>query len=193
VIPRRVTVVRPLFRAAGLLACAVLAGVPWATGAAAEDLVVVVSRDVPVEHVTPEDVGRIYRGQLKALGGTATSPVDYGPEVGFRDKFLKRVVGTDAHQFTAYWLKEVYLNGRLPPERAVSPADALERVTRHPGTVAYVRPADIAGAAGERVRVVLELPCPKNRPKDGRGRDNGATDPVGEAGTVTPIRTARAD
>lgn len=192
-IPRRVTAVRLVRRAAGLLAWAVLAGAPWATGAAAEDLVVVVSRKVPVEHVTPEDLGRIYRGQLKALGGTATSPVDYGPEVGFRDNFLKRVIGTDAHQFTAYWLKEVYLNGRLPPERAVSPADALARVTRHPGALAYVRPADIAGAAGARVRVVLELPCTKNRPKDGKDPEGGPTGNVGEVGTVTPIRTAKAD
>lgn len=179
-IPRRVTAVRLLFRAAGLLAWAVLAGVPWVTGAAAEDLVVVVSREVPVEHVTPEDVGRIYRGELKALGGAAASAVDYGPGVGFRDGFLKRALGTNAVQFNAYWLKEIYRNGRLPPERAVSPADALARVTDRPGTVAYVRASDISGGAGKRVRVLLELPCPKHR----------AGKPM-EHGAVTPTPTSR--
>lgn len=181
-IPRRNPPVRLVRRAAGLLAWAVLAGAPWGARAAAEDLVVVVSREVPVEHVSPEDVGRLYRGQLKVLAGATASVVDYGPEVGFREKFLRRVVKTDAPQFNAYWLKEVYRNGRLPPERAVSPADALARVTRNPGTVAYVQPADIVGAAGEGVRVVLDLPCDKNRTGD-----------VGARVTVTPIRTARRD
>jgi hypothetical protein len=189
VIPRRIPPVRPFHRL--VLAGAVLAGAFGAAGAAAEDLVVVVSREVPVEHVTAEDVGRIYRGELRRLAGAVASPVDYGPDVAFRNKFLERVVKTDAPKFTTYWLKEVYRNGRLPPERAVSPADALARVTGHPGTVAYVRPSDIAGPAGERVRVVLELPCTKNHPKDGEDPADRATGNLGDLGTVTPTRIAR--
>lgn len=181
-------------RAAGaLVATAWVLATASAVPAAAEDLVVVVSRDMPVERITFEDVGRIYRGELRVLAGTRTAPLDYGPQVTFRDRFLQRAMGTDAPRFSAYWTREIYRIGRVPPQTAASPADALARVAERPGTVAYVRPSDTAGPAGERVRVVLELPCPKtrsnDRPEDGEDHAGHTADTLGEVVTPTPTAT----
>jgi hypothetical protein len=183
-------------RVAGPLAAVAAVCLLWAAPARGEDLVVVVSRDSKVDHITAEDVGRIYRGELRVLAGDRATPMDYAAQVTFRDKFLKKVMGTDDHRFTTFWLLQIYRNGRVPPVRVASPADALAHVAGHPGTVAYVRPSDIADAAGEGVRVVLELPCDENGAGD--APMGGHVDPIGPTDElalfpVTPIRTATRD
>lgn|GEM_PF-638451 len=173
-------------RAASALAAAVALWLLGAAPAVAEDLVVVVGRDVTVENLTPELVGRIYRGEVGFLGDAVATPVDYGPQVAFRDKFLKRVLRTDAPRFSAYWSREVFRNGRVPPLTVASVEDALARVAERPGALAYVRATDVAGPAGERVRVVLELPCRNDHAL-------GMVAPVPEdraLGAVTPTPTA---
>jgi hypothetical protein len=138
---------------AALAAC--LAAVP---AARAGDIVVVAHPDLPVDTLSVEDLRRIYVGEETFVGDVKLQPIDYTHQGPVAEAFLGAVVGMDAPHFHAWWVKEVFHGGGLPPRMAADVADVLRLVATEPGSVGYVPAASLVGVTSVKRVQTLHLP-----------------------------------
>jgi hypothetical protein len=139
---------------AALAVAAVLTA--FAGVARAEDVVVVGNPALPVDSVSTRDLKRIYVGEKTFVGGVKVEPLDYTHAGPVAEAFLRAVVGMDATRFHAWWVKEVFHGGGIPPRRVEDPAEVLRLVASEPGAIGYVPAGSLAG--NPPVKRLLSLP-----------------------------------
>jgi len=127
------------------------AGPAWA-----EEVVVVGNPALPVDSVSTEDLKRIYVGEKTFVGDVKVDALDYTHAGPVAEAFLRAVVGMEAKRFHAWWVKEVFHGGGIPPRRVEDPAEVLRLVASEPGAIGYVPASSLAGNTS--VKRLLSLP-----------------------------------
>ena len=110
----------------------------WAGVAGAGEIVVVAHPTLPVESLSADELRGIYKGEVIFVARMKVHPVTYANRVPVFEGFLGSVVGMTPGQYEGYWIKEVFHSGRVPPRKAVSPADVVGIVATEPGAIGYV-------------------------------------------------------
>lgn len=129
-----------------LLACA---------GAAASDLVVIVSARSQVTALRPDQVAAIFLGQAPRFpDGAEAVPLDQRLGAPLRDVFYARVTGKTPALLKAYWSKMVFTGRGQPPGEAVDSAAVRRKVAENPELVGYID----RGALDASVRAVMMVP-----------------------------------
>ncbi len=126
------------------------------TAAWADDLVVVVNENAPVQNLTAEEIKNIYLGEKGFWGNTKISPVGYQDGAALQASFLDRVLSVSENVYKTYWIKRIFREGGMPPDKAGSVDDALRMVTQHSGGITFVPASKVAGASG--IREVYRMP-----------------------------------
>lgn len=132
--------------------------VAWADPALARDIVVVANPALPVETLSTDDLRAIYLGERTYVARMKVFPVAYATSDLVTEGFLRAVVGKTPSQFEAYWVKEIFHSGRLPPRKALSVADVLRIVATDPGAVGYVPAEALQGL--DSVKRLFSLTVP---------------------------------
>ena len=126
-------------------------GIAWA-----DDLVVVVNSQAPVQQLTDKDVKEIYLGEKAYWGDVRIVPVGYVDGASIQNEFLDKVVNISENVYKTYWIKRIFREGGTPPKKAATPEEALSIISRNPGAVGFVYGSQMAGATN--VREVLRVP-----------------------------------
>jgi ABC-type phosphate transport system substrate-binding protein len=123
-----------------------LVGGVVASTARAEDLLVVVHPQAPVEHLSDAQLRQVYLGESSFWGVVKIHPavLRVPPEV--YAAFMGAVAGISPGGYEAYWIRKVFREGGMPPRPFDSAAEVLAYVARTPGGLGFVRRADLDGA-----------------------------------------------
>ena len=127
-----------------------LASVPCA-GAAAEDVVPVVSAKSHVHGLNADQVADIFLGKTSRFpDGTQAVPIDQSEDSPAREKFYAQFTGKSQAQLKAYWSKIIFTGRGQPPRQVSGSAEAKRLVTQNPNAIAYID----ARLVDDTVRVV---------------------------------------
>lgn len=128
-----------------VLACVLAVGVV-ASSARAEELVVVVHPQAPIEHISDAQLRQVYLGESSFWGSVKIHPavLRVPPEV--YAAFMGAVAGISPGGYEAYWIRKVFREGGMPPRPFDSAADVLAYVARTPGGLGFIRRSDLDGA-----------------------------------------------
>lgn len=121
------------------IVCAALVSSALSQGAAAAELVVIVSSRSPVSSLRQEQVADIFLGQVASLPGmsevVAVDQVIGSPE---RDEFYSKVTSKTRPLVKAYWTKMIFTGRGQPPKEVASSAAIRKMVADNPGLIGYI-------------------------------------------------------
>lgn len=122
-----------------------------ATTYANADIAIVVGSQSSISTTESAEIGRLYLGKTKSIGGANATAVNQGGTLG--DEFNKTVLNKSSSQVKAYWSKLVFTGKGTPPKELGSDADVISAVASDPNTVGYID----AAAVTDQVKVLLTL------------------------------------
>jgi ABC-type phosphate transport system substrate-binding protein len=153
----------PLRHLGAAFACIVLGSAPCGAGAAAgpvrgaaaADLVVVVSARNPVSALRADQVAAIFLGQaMRFPDGVEAVPLDQQIGSPVRDAFYLRVASKNPALLKAHWSKLVFTGRGQPPAELVDSAAVRRQVAGDPNAIGYIE----RSALDASVRAVLVVP-----------------------------------
>ena len=130
----------------------------WAGPAGAGEIVVVAHPAQPVDALTAEEIKDIYVGEQTFVEQVKVQPVDYVGRGPLAEDFLGAVVGMTAGRFRAYWVKQVFHGGRVPPRMVDGTEEALRVVAAEPGAIGYVPAEALKGVTSVKRVHTLRVP-----------------------------------
>jgi len=104
----------------------------------AQDVVIVVNKDVQISQIKASDLRAIFTGEkTKFADGTHAVPVILkgGPT---HEVFVENYCGESPNEFRAQWRKAVFTGQGSMPKTVDSEAAAIDYVAETPGAVGYV-------------------------------------------------------
>jgi ABC-type phosphate transport system substrate-binding protein len=124
------------------------------TWAGAGGWVVVGNPKAGIARLTQDEVINIYLGRYRRLAsGITAEPIDQSADSTLKVQFYRQLVGKSLAEINAYWARLVF-SGKTQPPRVVTGSDeAIQRVARHPGALAYIERSQV----DSRVTVVFEM------------------------------------
>jgi hypothetical protein len=121
---------------------------------AAADLVVIAHPQGGIEQLSQTDVLNIYLGRYRRLAsGLTAEPIDLPGDAELKRQFYRKLVGKNLAEINAYWARLVFSGNTKPPRTVASAEEAMQRVARYPGALAYVDRKMV----DKRVVIVFEL------------------------------------
>ena len=127
------------------IACLTLLLMCGAVEAAAE-VVLVVSKDSPIESVSRHEVGDIFLGsstRLPKIGKVV--PLDRA-EDALRAEFYRDYIGRDLPQIKAHWAKNIFTGRGYPPKTVNSMDELKDLLQKNPAAIGYVTPDKVDGS-----------------------------------------------
>ena len=110
-----------------IIACATLGAAVFgagATGAAAEEIAVIVNPKNATASVTADQVEQIFLGKSTSLpGGGNATPVDKSDGSAIRDDFYQKATGKSNAQVKAIWSRLIF-SGKSTPPKALTGSQA---------------------------------------------------------------------
>ena len=116
----------------------------------AEDIVVVVNANAPVQSLTASQVRDIYLGETRRWDGIRIAPVDYRGSTTLQGSFLDLVLYMDESAYKNYWIRRAFREGLKRPTPTTSSQEALQAVAGNKGGIGFVYARDASGATGVR-------------------------------------------
>lgn len=122
-----------------LLAIALPLALGFALCALAQDVVVIVSADNPVDRLSRQQITDIYLGRSDSFpDGRTANPIDQKPGSPAREIFYETVVGRTSAQVRDHWSGIVFTGRGQPPPEVKGDGDMRERVATDPTAIGYV-------------------------------------------------------
>jgi ABC-type phosphate transport system substrate-binding protein len=123
-----------------------------AVGAEADDYVVIVHPDVPVDRLSAAELGRLFqRRTTQWSDGSTVMPVE---EVGpVRARFYRDTMRMSVAEVGNYWVGEAINSGIQPPHLLGSADLVVAYVAATPGAIAYVEASARLGTKVKRITV----------------------------------------
>lgn len=85
--------------------------------------------------VHPHEVRDIFLGEKQLANGVKLVPIDNAVS---QERFLAKVLQTDAHKYTARWVRKSFREGIQAPAVKGSDAEVIAFVKATPGAIGYV-------------------------------------------------------
>ncbi len=120
----------------------------------AADWVLVAHPKAGIERLSQDEVINIFLGRYRRLAsGVSAEPLDQPADSALRARFYRQLVDKNLAEINAYWARLVFSGKTRPPAIASSSEDAIQRVSLHPESLAYVEKSKVDA----RVVVVFEI------------------------------------
>ncbi len=116
-----------------------LLGATLLQGAAAGELVVIVSSKSPVTALRQEQVADIFLGQIASFpGGLEAVALDQSIGSPERDEFYTKVASKTRPLVKAYWTKMIFTGRGQPPKEIGGSAAVRKMVADNPSLIGYI-------------------------------------------------------
>lgn len=120
---------------------------PGSTSESGRKIVVVVSRDNPVQTVSKGELRRIFlRKKTQWPGGTGITVYERPASSRIRKEFSQRVLGKKPGELKEYWMNLMLTRGLKPPKVLRSAKLVTRHLQRVKGGIAYVYEDEIGKA-----------------------------------------------
>ncbi len=114
-------------------------GIALAGGAAASEVVVVMSAKNPELRLSKEQVADIFLGRAHRLpDGRRAVPIDQSEGSAVREAFYESFLGRSAAQMKAHWSKIIFTGRGQPPRQVAGDREAKLHLSGNPDAVAYL-------------------------------------------------------
>jgi hypothetical protein len=121
---------------------------------ACAELVVVVSPQVSIDHMSREEVVNIFLGRFRQIGGGVSAmPVDLPPLRPEKTLFYQKLLNKNLAEINAYRARLVFSGRTQPLRQALNDEDMLSFVATTQGAIGYIERAK----ADARVKIVYVL------------------------------------
>jgi ABC-type phosphate transport system substrate-binding protein len=122
------------------------------TGAAAADVVAVVSSKSSVTVLSKNQVVDIFLGKASRFpDGEQAVPIDQVEGSAARDEFYAKFTGKSAAQIKAHWSKIIFTGRGQPPKEVSDSIEVKKQVVQNPKAIGYIERSLVDGS----VRVLL--------------------------------------
>ena len=120
-------------------AAMMLAGAALCQGAAARELVVIVSSKSAVTSLRQEQVADIFLGQIASFpGGAEVVALDQNIGSPERDEFYSKVTAKTRPLVKAYWTKMIFTGRGQPPKEVAGSTAIRKMVAENPSLIGYI-------------------------------------------------------
>lgn len=124
------------------------------TGAAADELWVIVNSKNPVSEMDQAEVSALYLGRYQAYrDGSFALPFDQLADGDIRGMFYQLLTGKPEAYINAYWARILFTGRAMPPRQLENDSAVLDIVQKNLSAIGYVS----AGTKLTGVKVVLRL------------------------------------
>jgi len=104
-------------------------------------LVVVVSRNNPVQSLTREQVEDIFLGRTRQYpDGRLAIPVEQSSQSELRDRFYTEILQRSPAQMRAHWARLIFTGRGNPPRGVDSSQDVLRAIVADPRVIGFIEP-----------------------------------------------------
>ncbi|MCF2860441.1 hypothetical protein L1286_23535 [Pseudoalteromonas sp. SMS1] len=122
--------------------------------ASAQEIVIVVNKNNPIEKVTHRQLIDMYMGKYLAFpNGHMAITLDYRKEHPLRSVFFKALTGRSISQINAYWSRVKFSGKASPPQAYPSTEAIIDKVITTPSAIAYLP----ANAVTDELKVVYRF------------------------------------
>lgn len=120
------------------------------------ELLIIVHAD-NFETMNENYVRNLYLGKSKTFpSGLPATVYDLKSEQAAFKSFIKQVLRRNESNLNAYWARMLFSSQGRPPERLISPAAMLQKVSSDISAIGYIMSEDLDKNA--KVRIVLKIP-----------------------------------
>lgn len=124
------------------------------SGAAADELWVIVNSKNPISAMDKAEVSALYLGRYQAYrDGSFALPLDQLADGDVRATFYQLLTGKSEVYINAYWARILFTGRAMPPRQLENDSAVLAIVQKNPSAIGYVS----AGTKLTGVKVVLRL------------------------------------
>lgn len=143
-------------RIALLTALVALLVASWSiTAQGADDFVVIVNADNPIEEISKSDLSSyLLKKKSKWSHGVSVDPADLDSNSDVRAAFSESVHGRTVASIKNYWQRQIFSGRGVPPKEFKSDNEMISHVSSDPGAIGYVAPDARLATGVKRVRVV---------------------------------------
>ena len=127
----------------------------WRGPQAQANAVVVVSAGSKVSTLTNDELGKIFLGKQRSIGGSNIVPADR-KDSAIREYFHKNVTGKSLEVLKKYWARKVFSGEDTPPVELESDNEVKEWLSKHPNGVSYMNEKNVDAS----VRIVRQIQQP---------------------------------
>jgi hypothetical protein len=122
--------------------------------ASTESLLVIVSSNSPINHLSPNDLADLFlgRGDLRTGWRKDLKPLDQ-KDPALRERFYQNVAAMSLNRLRAYWAKRVFTGRGRPPEE-LSIEEAGQAVLSDPSIITYLP----AGQCPQGAKALYTIP-----------------------------------
>jgi len=125
-----------------------------ATGALADDIVVVVNQKNGVNKLSKDEVIDIFLGRNRQLSSGVTAlPLDLPGVSPERETFYSRLTGKSMSEINAYWARLIFSGRASPPTQVRSQEETMQMVMDNRSAIGYLERSKVSS----QVKVVYEL------------------------------------
>jgi ABC-type phosphate transport system substrate-binding protein len=103
----------------------------------AENILVITNVSNSMEHVTKEELRKIYLKKRRFWKETKLNPLNLPPNDQHRQNFEKDILTMSAEKLDTYWMKQHY-RGHRPPYRVESVKSMILFVKKVQGAIGYI-------------------------------------------------------
>ena len=103
----------------------------------AENIFVIANLSNTMQHVTKEDIHKIYLKKRRFWKETKLNPLNLPPNNQYRQSFEKDILDMSAEKLDTYWMKQHY-QGHRPPYRVESVKSMILFVKKVKGAIGYI-------------------------------------------------------
>jgi len=126
-----------------------------AATARADEILVVVHPQAPVERLSDDQLKQVYLGENSFWGQVKIHPAVLRVPPEIYAGFMGAVAGISPGGYEAFWIRKIFREGGMPPRPFDSAGAILSFVANTPGAVGFIRRADLDGA---HVKVAAHFP-----------------------------------
>ncbi|TCK08298.1 hypothetical protein [Marinobacterium mangrovicola] len=122
----------------------------------AGDILVVVSKDSPVDTITKRELVDLYMGRSHSLpDGSPVMKIDAPVDSPVRAEFYQALIGMKVSEVNAYWARLMFTGRATPPMSVTKPEDVAGLLARNPSALGYL-PEDSENEQLKTIFVIKE-------------------------------------
>lgn len=122
----------------------------------AGDVVVIANERFPRDAVSSGYLKKVYLGEKVDEGRLKIVPLDYQDNTPLKRIFIGKVLSSTVGRYNAYWIKQVFREGKTPPHGVQDAQAMIKAVRRTKGAIGYVDSEDFKDKQGTKVLIVIK-------------------------------------
>lgn len=118
-------------------------------------LIVIGNHDVPVKHLSKDELANLYLGKPVNINMSLV-PIDQSSSSVLYRQFYQNVLGWSGNQVASYWSSRTFGGDSNQPEQVTSDRDMIQAVEHTAGAIGYINSSSLHAAYGH-VRVLYSI------------------------------------